>query len=171
MTSFIDGSTIYGSSKEEAESLRTFSLGQLKVQYNDNYDELLSADLNSLDCRDSAGKKCFKSGDVRVNEHPGIAAMASQYNYIEQSNVVAPVNFTRFRLTSCWDMRIELHLKACPFLKFRGRVRPTPQPTHTQAFMEDSSSILATWDKPFGEALYIPRTCFTSPKVTRARVI
>ena len=77
VTSFLDGSTIYGSSKEEAESLRTFSLGQLKVQYNDNYDELLGADLNSLDCRDSAGKKCFKSGDVRVNEHPGIAAMES----------------------------------------------------------------------------------------------
>ena len=79
MTSFLDGSTIYGSSKEEAESLRTFSLGQLKVQYNDNYDELLGADLNSLDCRDSAGKKCFKSGDVRVNEHPGIAAMGSTF--------------------------------------------------------------------------------------------
>ena len=83
MTSFLDGSTIYGSSKEEAESLRTFSLGQLKVQYNDNYDELLGADLNSLDCRDSAGKKCFKSGDVRVNEHPGIAAMGSPHKYIK----------------------------------------------------------------------------------------
>lgn len=87
VTSFLDGSTIYGSSKEEAEGLRTFSLGQLKVQYNKNYDELLSADLNSLDCRNSAGKKCFKSGDVRVNEHPGIASMHTLW--VRQHNRLA----------------------------------------------------------------------------------
>ena len=73
VTSFLDGSTIYGSSKEEAESLRTFSLGQLKVQYNDNYDELLGADLNSLDCRDSAvtgGKLRHVRADCRPADLP-----------------------------------------------------------------------------------------------------
>lgn len=98
VTSFIDGSTIYGSSKEEAESLRSFSQGQLLTQFNDNFEELLSPDDNSLDCRESGSLKvnlsqdkcksihkisfelllslkCFKSGDVRVNENPALAAM------------------------------------------------------------------------------------------------
>ncbi len=92
VTSFIDGSTIYGSSKEEAENLRTFSLGQLKVQYNENFDELLPADQNGLDCRDDLGvagekQRCFKSGDVRVNEHPGIAAMHTLW--VRQHNRLA----------------------------------------------------------------------------------
>lgn len=89
VTSFIDGSTIYGSSKEEAENLRTFSLGQLRIQFNDNGDELLPADLNGLDCRagDNSERKCFKSGDVRVNEHPGIASMHTLW--VRQHNRLA----------------------------------------------------------------------------------
>ncbi|TRY61661.1 hypothetical protein TCAL_04392 [Tigriopus californicus] len=87
VTSFIDGSTIYGSSKEEAESLRTFTLGQLKTQFNAHRDELLPPDQNSLDCQDSVGKKCFKSGDVRVNEHPGMVAIHTLW--VRQHNQLA----------------------------------------------------------------------------------
>ena len=87
VTSFIDGSTIYGSSKEEAENLRTFSQGQLDTQFNDNFDELLPADENGLDCRQSGSQKCFKSGDVRVNEHPGIASLHTLW--VRQHNRLA----------------------------------------------------------------------------------
>ena len=56
MTSFIDGSTIYGSSKDEAEELRTFFKGQLRVQTDALNEELLPADSNDLDCRMSEGE-------------------------------------------------------------------------------------------------------------------
>ena len=69
---FSDGSTIYGSSKDEAEELRTFVRGQLRVQIDAVNEELLPADSNDLDCRMSDGYSCFKSGDVRVNEHPSL---------------------------------------------------------------------------------------------------
>ena len=69
---FSDGSTIYGSSKDEAEELRTFVKGQLRVQTDAVNEELLPADTNDLDCRMSNGFSCFKSGDVRVNEHPSL---------------------------------------------------------------------------------------------------
>lgn len=68
--------------------MRTFTRGQMKVQYTDNYDELLSADENGLDCRDSsADSKCFKSGDVRVNEHPGTVAIHTLW--VRQHNQIA----------------------------------------------------------------------------------
>ena len=70
--SCLDGSTIYGSSKDEAEELRTFVRGKLRVQTDGKHEELLPADTNDLDCRMSNGFSCFKSGDVRVNEHPSL---------------------------------------------------------------------------------------------------
>ena len=87
VTSFIDGSTIYGSSKEEAEELRTFFKGQLRVQTDALNEELLPADSNDLDCRMSEGNSCFKSGDVRVNEHPSLVAMHTLW--VRQHNRLA----------------------------------------------------------------------------------
>lgn len=87
VTSFIDGSTIYGSSKEEAEELRTFYKGELRVQTDALNEELLPADNNDLDCRMSNGFSCFKSGDVRVNEHPSLVAMHTLW--VRQHNRLA----------------------------------------------------------------------------------
>ena len=86
VTSFIDGSTIYGSSKSEAEELRTFTRGQMKIQRDPNGDELLPADDNDLDCRMN-NRKCFKAGDVRVNEHPSMAALHTLW--LRQHNRIA----------------------------------------------------------------------------------
>ncbi|CAB0004241.1 unnamed protein product, partial [Nesidiocoris tenuis] len=68
-TSFLDASNLYGTSSEENEGLREFSGGRLKLM-----DGLLPPDA-SVGCRAHGRLKCFKSGDPRVNEHMGLAAM------------------------------------------------------------------------------------------------
>ena len=79
VTSFLDASTVYGSSEEEAKSLRLFSDGLLRGQTisksnkkKRNSDEiehqLLPAIETSQDCRSKNRTRCFKSGDIRSNE-------------------------------------------------------------------------------------------------------
>ena len=51
----------------------------------------------------------------------------------------------------------ECVLKACNKFKFCGRARPVARPADRQPIgrsQKDSGSILASQDKPFGEALY-----------------
>ncbi len=53
VTSFLDGSVIYGSSKEENDELRAFSGGLLKVQRCPANAQILMADTNQIDCKTS----------------------------------------------------------------------------------------------------------------------
>ncbi|MEE9302839.1 MAG: peroxidase family protein [Thiotrichaceae bacterium] len=61
ITAYIDGSNIYGSDKETADKLRSFSGGRLDQT------------VNGLLPQNEWGQ--FVSGDVRVNEHAGLSAM------------------------------------------------------------------------------------------------
>ncbi|CAG0923981.1 unnamed protein product, partial [Notodromas monacha] len=78
VTAFLDGSVIYGSSKEEVSELRASKGGLLSVQSGPAGD-LPPADPSILDCRTNATSnlRCFKAGDVRANEDLGIASMHS----------------------------------------------------------------------------------------------
>ncbi|XP_054167499.1 peroxidasin homolog pxn-1-like [Oppia nitens] len=77
VTSFLDGSAIYGSSEEESHDLRKFIGGELKTQdmsdsgikVRDLLPELTD---NLQDCKSSGRARCFKAGDVRVNENLGL---------------------------------------------------------------------------------------------------
>ncbi|KPM04939.1 heme peroxidase-like protein 1 [Sarcoptes scabiei] len=84
VSSFLDGSAIYGSSKERALSLRSFRFGQLKsikmteisiykkIHLGKAKELLPIQEDDSLDCRTTSNTKCFHSGDNRVNENLGL---------------------------------------------------------------------------------------------------
>ncbi|XP_058801088.1 peroxidasin-like [Phymastichus coffea] len=71
-TSYLDLSTLYGSSDERARVLRSGKGGSMNTQGKN----LPMPDLDSRNCRlQSKAFPCFLSGDERVNEHPGLALM------------------------------------------------------------------------------------------------
>ena len=71
VTSYIDGSTKYGSDVEKMEGLREWSGGRFAM-VGDN----LMTPASSGECDPTTGvsahKQCFKAGDGRVNENPGL---------------------------------------------------------------------------------------------------
>ncbi len=84
LTSWIDGSQVYGSDVERAHWLRTFNNGQLKVSsgnllpYNTIDGEAgsttdpLAPDMDNLD---RGASPHFVAGDVRASEQPGLTAL------------------------------------------------------------------------------------------------
>ena len=68
ITSYIDGSQIYGSSDKVAKKLRTFSNGLLKTGNGNNLPFTTDDCLMGL-------VKCYLAGDVRANEQVGLTAM------------------------------------------------------------------------------------------------
>ncbi|XP_054709398.1 uncharacterized protein LOC129219104 [Uloborus diversus] len=75
VTSFLDASVVYGSSVEEANVLRTFQGGQLKMQRTAAGRELLPADVEQAYCKNSGKTRCFQAGDIRANENAGLVVM------------------------------------------------------------------------------------------------
>jgi len=75
LTSYIDGSAIYGSDPVRAAFLRTFSNGSLKTSEG-----------NLMPINE---KKSFIAGDVRVNENTGL--MAVQTLFLREHNLIASV--------------------------------------------------------------------------------
>ncbi|XP_051159599.1 peroxidase-like isoform X2 [Leptopilina boulardi] len=70
---FLDGSTIYGSTLERSERLRTFQGGLLRVDVENNREYLPTADSEPFTL--CLTPKCYLSGDDRVNVEPSLAVM------------------------------------------------------------------------------------------------
>jgi peroxidase len=72
LTSFIDGSMVYGSDESRALSLRTLTDGLLKTSDNG---QMLPLNVDGLLNGGGTGADLFVAGDVRVNEQVGLTAM------------------------------------------------------------------------------------------------
>ncbi|XP_065567232.1 peroxidase-like [Artemia franciscana] len=69
VTHWIDGSLIYGSSELESRSLREYRGGRLQTSNMHGYEMLPYDEYSSDSCvLADKGKKCYKSGDERVNQ-------------------------------------------------------------------------------------------------------
>ena len=69
-TSYIDGSTMYGSSVEAMNFLREFSGGRFEMEGDDLLTPATVEECDTDSVTDHL--HCFSSGDGRVNEHPGL---------------------------------------------------------------------------------------------------
>lgn len=76
VTSFIDGSQIYGSDSCDAAKLRLFKGGQLTYTKHNltNHRPLLPITPSNIECR-APSKLCFEAGDLRSSEQPSLACM------------------------------------------------------------------------------------------------
>ncbi|XP_077495603.1 salivary peroxidase/catechol oxidase-like isoform X2 [Amblyomma americanum] len=82
LTSYIDTSQIYGSSQADTLRLRSMSGGRLKNQYYIFAGELLprSFHVNEDRCSNPSNRQyCFRAGDERANEHPGLTAVHTTF--------------------------------------------------------------------------------------------
>ncbi|XP_041369551.1 uncharacterized protein LOC121383530 [Gigantopelta aegis] len=77
VTAYHDASQVYGSSRKDMDILRAYNgLGQLIVAENN----LLPEDTNQTCLKERFGDYCFKAGDLRVNEHPGLTTMHTMFH-------------------------------------------------------------------------------------------
>ncbi|XP_077547271.1 salivary peroxidase/catechol oxidase-like [Haemaphysalis longicornis] len=100
LTSYLDGSQIYGSSEEDTARLRLFQFGLLKTQSLEG-EELLPQSFRPESDRCSSletGEICFRAGDERVNEHPALTSMHTVW--LRQHNRIAR---RLSQLNSLWD--------------------------------------------------------------------
>ena len=79
VTSFLDGSAVYGSTKERADWLRTFEDGKLRTSEGDllpwntltgEHNSNLDPSAPFMEDANESGKRMFVAGDVRANENP-----------------------------------------------------------------------------------------------------
>lgn len=80
ITSFVDGSQVYGSAANETAALWTKSgpAGRMHVSLDDSGRELLphSADPTNDQCSDVEKRQfCYRAGDRRVNQHPALTSV------------------------------------------------------------------------------------------------
>lgn len=75
VSAYIDGSPLYGSSATKSDKLRLFRNGMLQYGRVHQRRPVLPPERKDELCRGGAvSTDCFKSGDARVNEHPGLVA-------------------------------------------------------------------------------------------------
>ena len=94
LTSFIDGSQIYGADATRAAALRSFSGGKLKTSAGDLMPFNTEGLPNSNDARRVPDSQLFLGGDVRANENPSLTALHTLFlrEHNRQASAIAANN-------------------------------------------------------------------------------
>ncbi len=87
VTSFIDGSIVYGSDKTRADALRTFEGGKLKTTANGQLPGLNTDNLTVQNTTPVPNTQLFLAGDIRANENVGLLAI--QTLFVREHNRLA----------------------------------------------------------------------------------
>lgn len=106
LTSFVDGSQVYGYSVQVSRDLRNYTTDDGLLRTGVDFPRQKSmlpfaAPIDGMDCRrdlEEASVNCFTAGDIRVNEHIGLTAMHTIW--LREHNRIA----TQLkRLNEHWD--------------------------------------------------------------------
>jgi hypothetical protein len=87
VTSFIDGSQVYGSDADRARALRTMSGGLMKTSTGNMLPFNTAGLANDNDAHQVADTQLFLAGDVRANENPGLTSL--QTLFVREHNRLA----------------------------------------------------------------------------------
>lgn len=88
VTSFLDLSVTYGSSKEELNKLRAFKKGLLRFSKNQYGNVMLPKSDTDDQCSSKSNSHyCFAAGDVRSNQHPMLQAF--HLIFLRNHNLIA----------------------------------------------------------------------------------
>lgn len=99
LTHWLDLSQIYGNTEEQANSLREFAGGRLKVTRDRNGRmDLLPEDDKDEECSGGTQQHCFAAGDKRVNEQIGLTSIHTIF--LREHNRIAQ---ELQRLNGHWD--------------------------------------------------------------------
>ncbi|MFT3881115.1 MAG: peroxidase family protein [Gemmatales bacterium] len=79
LTSFLDGSVVYGSDAVRAAALRTFTGGQLKVSEGDLLPANTDGLTNANDTHQTPDDQLFLAGDVRANENIELTSLQTLF--------------------------------------------------------------------------------------------
>jgi hypothetical protein len=134
VTAFIDGSQVYGSSKERADALRTFTGGLMRTSAGNMLPFNTSGLANANDSHVMPDSKLYLAGDVRANENPDLVALQTlfvrEHNRIARTQAVAHPSWTDEQLYQSARQQVIAEIQAITYNEFlptllgRQAIRP-----------------------------------------------